>query len=98
MEVNIQAINFTASSTLDEFINKKADRLLRRNPDITVFDITMRVVKFEAPGNKEANVKVEIPGLVQLIAHKTADSFEECVDSWIDAIEHQTEKKKKEGK
>lgn len=93
MDVRIQAIHFDASERLTAFINKKAERLARHNPDITTFDVKLNVVKPETAMNKEAVVKVTSPH-GENVATKTADSFEEAVDLCIEAVERQLEKHK----
>ena len=45
MEIRINAIHFDISDRLNEFINKKAERLARRFVDITYLDANLRVVK-----------------------------------------------------
>ena len=52
MEVKIKAIHFDATAKLEEFINKKAQKLARRNEAIAAFDVTLKVVKPETSMNK----------------------------------------------
>ena len=92
MNVLIQAIHFEIADKLTAFINKKADRLARHYPDVTVFDVTLKVVKPETAMNKEAGIKLTLPQNDVLVASKTADSFEEAVDLAIEALERQLEK------
>lgn len=94
MEVRIQAIHFDIAERLNAFINKKAERLARHNTAISVVDVTLKVVKPETAMNKEAVIKVSAPQHEDIVASKTADSFEEAVDLSIEAIERQLEKKK----
>ena len=94
MDVRIQAIHFEIADRLTDFVNKKADRLARRYPALTVFDFTLKVVKPETANNKEAVVKVVDPGHDEVVATKVADSFEEAVDLAIEAVERQLEKRK----
>ncbi|MCH5347097.1 MAG: ribosome-associated translation inhibitor RaiA [Muribaculaceae bacterium] len=94
METRIQAIHFDITSRLTEFINRKVDRLTRRYPAISDVDTTLKVVKPETAMNKQAIVKVTIPGAPELVADKTANTFEEAVDLCIDALDRQLEKKK----
>jgi len=47
MDVRIQPIHFDVSEKLVDFINKKADKLARRCPAITIVDVTLKVVKPE---------------------------------------------------
>lgn len=95
MEVNIKAIHFETSSALEDFINKKSEKLLRRYPAVSVFDYTLKVVKPETSMNKEATIKVVVPQYEDFVASKIADTFEEAVDLGLDAIERQLERKLK---
>ena len=94
MEVKIKAIHFDIAEKLGQFINKKAERLARKNENITSFDVSLKVVKPETAMNKEAIIKVIVPQHDDIVASKTADTFEEAVDMCLEAIERQLEKKK----
>ena len=94
MEVKIKAIHFDIAEKLEQFINKKAERLARKNEDITNFDVSLKVVKPESAMNKEAIIKIMVPQHDDIVASKTADTFEEAIDMCLEAIERQLEKKK----
>lgn len=94
MEIRIQAIHFDASQKLEESINRKAERLARRFATISLIDVTLKVVKPETAMNKEAIVKAVVPQQDDMIADKTADTFEEAIDMCLEAIERQLEKVK----
>ncbi len=94
MEVRIQAIHFEIADRLVAFINKKADRLARHNDSISTVDVTLHVVKPETAMNKEAIIKVTVPQHEDIVASKTADTFEEAVDVALEAIDRQLEKRK----
>ena len=89
MDLRIQAIHFDIADRLSDFINKKAERLARRFPAITDFEATLRVVKPETAMNKEALIKIVSPQHDDVVATKTADTFEEAVDLAIEAAERQ---------
>lgn len=89
MEVKIKAIHFDATAKLEEFINKKAQKLARRNEAIATFYVTLKVVKPETSMNKEAAIKLTVPNCEDLFASKIADTFEEAVDLAIDALDRQ---------
>ena len=93
MDLRIQAIHFDIADRLSDFINKKAERLARRFPAITDFEATLRV-KPETAMNKEALIKIVSPQHDDVVATKTADTFEEAVDLAIEAAERQLEKYK----
>lgn len=94
MEIRIQAIHFDIAERLTAFINKKAEKLARHNTAISDIDVTLKVVKPETAMNKEAIVKVSAPQHEEIVASKTADTFEEAVDLCLEAINKQLEKKK----
>ena len=91
MDINIKAIHFDIAEKLTAFINKKLERLARHNPAITTADVSLKVVKPETAMNKQAIVKVLLPQ-EEVVADKTADSFEEAVDLCLEAVERQLEK------
>ena len=94
MEIRIKAIHFDATAKLEEFINKKAQKLARRNEAVTGVEVTLKVVKPETAMNKEASIKLTVPNSEDLFASKVADSFEEAVDLAIDALDRQLVKLK----
>ncbi len=94
MDVKIKSIHFDATSKLEEFINKKAQKLARRNENVSTFDVTLKVVKPETAMNKEASIKLTVPNAEDLFASKTADTFEEAIDLAIDALDRQLVKLK----
>lgn len=94
MEVRIQGIHFDVSEKLTSFINKKIERLARRNVDMTYVDVNLTVIKPETAMNKQAVIKITVPRKGEQVATKVADSFEEAVDLAIDALDRQLEKDK----
>ena len=80
MDVRIQAIHFDVAEKLVDFINKKAERLARHHSSISTVDVTLKVVKPETAMNKQAIVKISVPQHEDLVADKTADTFEEAID------------------
>ena len=92
MEISIQANHFDMAEKLESFINKKIDKLARRYDNISDIDVNLKLIKPETAMNKEAGVKVNVPGAGELFASKTADTFEEAFDLSLEAIERQLEK------
>lgn len=92
MEIRINAIHFDISEKLNSFISKKIDRIVRRYPSVMNAEISLKVVKPEAAMNKEAIVGLTIPQEPELVANKTADTFEEAIDLCIDALDKQLER------
>lgn len=94
MDIRIQAIHFDATQKLNDFITRKVERMSRRFPAATVYDITLKVVKPETAMNKQATIKISVPQQEDMIADKTANTFEEAVDQALEAIERRLEKLK----
>ena len=74
MEVNIKSIHFDATEKLQDFINKKVNRLARHYENISNVEVTLNVVKPETSMNKEAGIKISVPQQEDIFASKTADS------------------------
>lgn len=96
MEIKVKAIHFDATEKLEQFINKKVEKLVKHHEEITNAEVTLKVVKPETAMNKEAGIKLLVPQHDDLFASKVADSFEEAVDLAVDALKRQLEKTKKD--
>lgn len=94
METTINAIHFVITDRLTAFINKKADRLGRHYPDVRAIEFNLKVIKPETAMNKHVVAKMTMPGAPEMIADKTANSFEEAVDLALEALDRQLEKSK----
>lgn len=94
MEVRIQAVHFTMSQDLEDFVQKKLNRLDRLHDGVAYAEV---VLKLDAKGgdgkNKEVFIRLDVPG-PDLCAEKVASTFEEAVDLAVDAIKRQIEKVK----
>ena len=96
MEIKIKAIHFDATEKLQQFINKRVDKLVKHNEEIADVEVTLKVVKPESAMNKEAGIRLEMPQRDDLFASKTADTFEEAIDLCVDALKRQLEKARKD--
>ena len=94
MEKNIKAIHFDIAEKLTAFVNKKLEKLERHYENISSVDVNLTLVKPETAKNKEAAIKIAVPGQADLFASKTADTFEEAFDQAVDALKPQLEKLK----
>ena len=99
MELRIQSVNFDASEQLKAFAQKKVNKLAKYTDDIIQSEMIMKVIKPDAPNNKEVSVKLNIKN-AESFASKTAESFEEAIDLCVEALEKQVirAKEKKTGK
>ncbi|NLT02350.1 MAG: ribosome-associated translation inhibitor RaiA [Bacteroidales bacterium] len=97
MGISIQSIHFDATAALEMFIEKKVKKLEVFYGDILETEVVLKVVKPETAMNKEALVKVRISGS-ELFASKVSDTFEESVDTALEAIQKQLIKIKEKGR
>jgi putative sigma-54 modulation protein len=93
MEIKIQTIHFEATEKLQDYVQKRVSKLGRFSSDIHTAEVTLKVVKPETAMNKEAALRLKVPGS-DLFATKIADTFEEAVDQCADTLTRQLEKYK----
>lgn len=91
MEIRIKLIHFDATEKLQEFINKKVEKLQKSYEDIQKVEVQLRVEKPAAALNKTTSLTVTAPGNT-LFVEKTCDTFEEGVDLCLDAMKVQLTK------
>ncbi len=93
MNVKIQSVKFDADKKLLDFIEAKLNKIERFTDKITSANVTLKLDKDDEHGNKIALIELEVPG-ESLVAERQTKSFEESVDSAIDALKKQLEKYK----
>ena len=91
MEIRIKSIHFDATEKLQEFINKKVEKLQKSYEDIQKVEVQLKVEKPAAALNKTTSLTVTAPGNT-LFVEKTCDTFEEGVDLCLDAMKVQLTK------
>ena len=93
MDIRIKAIHFDVNERLQDFIEKKVSKLGRFESEIGKGEVSLKVVKPESAMNKQADIKVEVPGK-SLFVSETCDTFEEAVDKTCEILGRQIEKYK----
>ena len=93
MNVHIQSVRFDADHKLVEFVERKMAKLDRFADRATGADVIMKLDKDDEKGNKVVTVTLHMPG-TDPVAEGRAVSFEEAVDTAIDALKRQLEKMK----
>lgn len=91
MEIRIKSIHFDATEKLQEFINKKVEKLQKSYEGIQKVEVQLKVEKPAAALNKTTSLTVSAPGNT-LFVEKTCDTFEEGVDLCLDAMKVQLTK------
>ncbi|MGQ0829600.1 MAG: ribosome hibernation-promoting factor, HPF/YfiA family [Bacteroidota bacterium] len=97
MNTKIQSLHFDADKKLLEFIQERVNKLTNYHDGIISSDVTLRIDKSNAADNKVAEIKLHIPGN-DLFAKKQCKTFEEAVDTSIDALKIQVKKRKEKVK
>ena len=93
MNVQIQSVKFDADKKLIDFVNLKMSKLERFAEDAVGAEVIMKMDKDHDSGNKVVTIRLEVPGN-DLVAEARSRSFEESVDSAIDAIKRQIDRHK----
>ena len=95
MDINIKTTHFDADKKLLDFVQSKVNKLDKYFDGIIRSEVLLNFNKSKKKftENKEAKIKIEIPGS-DLFAEKGATSFEEAIDLTIDALEKQVKKYK----
>ncbi len=88
MDIKINAVGFSASAQLEDFIQKKLVRLEKYNDAILGVDVALKLEKDDNLENKVAEVNVSIKGQ-DVFAKKNAKKFEEAIDELYDVIKRQ---------
>ena len=88
MELSVKSIKFDATDQLQAFIQKKVTKLEKFCSDIRKVEVSLKVVKPATALNKQASIKVLLPG-EDLFVEKTCDTFEEAIDQSMPALEKQ---------
>ena len=76
---------------LEAFIQKKAEKLEKFCDDIKKVEVSLKVVKPETAMNKEAGVRI-LALNSEFYAEKVCDTFEEAIDTCMDALSKQLQK------
>lgn len=97
MEIKINAVGFSASSQLEDFIQKKISKLDKYHDGIIGSEVTLKLEKDDNLENKVVEVLLNVKGQ-EVFAKKNAKKFEEAVDELYDVVKRQLVKiKEKEG-
>ncbi len=93
MDIQIHSIHFDADKKLVDFINTKVKKLIQFYDNIIGAEVFLRIEKGQSTENKVAEIRLDIPGS-DVFAKKQTNSFEESIDTSIEAIKRQLTKHK----
>lgn len=93
MNANIHSVGFTADEKLEEFIQKKVNKLDVIYDKIINADIYLKLDSHDHVKDKIVEIKLNIPGAT-LFASETSKAFEESTDLVVESIKRQLNKRK----
>jgi len=91
MKVMINSVHFKADQKLEEFITQKVEKLCAKYSEVISAEVSLKLDNTDAPENKIADIRLVLRG-DDLYASKQNKSFEESIDSGVDALKKQLEK------
>ena len=94
MYFKINAVRFDADRKLEDFIEKKVDKLNKVYDDIIGAEVFLRLEKKQSTENKIAEIRLKVPGGSDLFAKKQSKSFEAATDTAVEALRRQLKKYK----
>ena len=85
MKVNITSVHFKTDKKLEDFIERKVNKLSNTYDGVLGTEVTLKVENAETRENKIAEIKVSIRGQ-HLFAKKQSKTFEEATDTAVEAL------------
>jgi len=97
MKIKLNQVHFSADKKLVEFVQTKVNKLETFYDKIIDGEVFLRLDKSDDSANKIAEVKLNVPGK-ELFAKKQCKTFEEAVDTAVEALKAQLSKQKNKEK
>ena len=93
MKVMINSVHFKADQKLEDFITQKVEKLCSKYNEVINAEVSLKLDSTDTPENKIADIRLILRG-DDLFASKQSKTFEESIDTSIDALKKQLEKYK----
>ena len=93
MNVTINSVHFKADQKLEDFITKKVEKVCEKYAEVISVEVNLKLDNTDMPENKIADIRIVLKG-DDLFASKQSKTFEESVDTAVDALKKQLEKYK----
>ena len=93
MKVMINSVHFKADQKLEDFITLKVEKLCAKHSEVINAEVSLKLDNTDTPENKIADIRLVLRG-DDLYASKQSKTFEESIDTSIDALKKQLEKYK----
>jgi putative sigma-54 modulation protein len=93
MKVKITSVHFKTDQKLDDFIQDKVGKLAGFYEGIISSEVTLKLENHDKQENKIAEIRLMVRGN-DLFAKKQCKTFEEAIDSSVEALRKQIKKYK----
>ena len=93
MKITVHSIGLTPHEPLQEFLEKKLNKLDTFYDKIQACEVFLKIENSNSKENKTAEIILNIPG-DDIVVKKTAASFEESIDLCVDVAKKLLIKKK----
>ena len=93
MKVTINSVHFKADQKLEEFITQKVEKVCYMYSEVIDAEVALKLDNTDTPENKIADIRLVLKG-EDLFASKQSKTFEESIDTAVDALKKQLEKYK----
>jgi putative sigma-54 modulation protein len=93
MKVSITSVHFKTDKKLENFIERKINKLSGMIEGVIGSEVTLKLDNSETRENKIAEIRLLIRGY-DLYAKKQSKTFEQATDTAVDALKKQVEKYK----
>ena len=93
MNVTINSVHFKADQKLEDFITKKVEKVCEKYAEVINAEVNLKLDNNDTPENKIADIRIVLKG-EDLYASKQSKTFEESIDTAVDALKKQLEKYK----
>ena len=97
MKVNITSVHFKADKKLEDFIEKKVNKLSNTYEGVLGTNVTLKLDNAESKENKITEIKVNLRGQ-HLFVKKQSKTFEEATDVAVEALRRQLTRHKEMAK
>ena len=93
MKITVQSIGLTPHAPLEEYLNKKINKLDTFYDKIVECQVFLKVENASTKENKTTELKIAVPG-EDIVVKKTCATFEESLDLCVDTAKKLLIKKK----
>ena len=93
MKITVQSIGLTPHAPLEEYLNKKINKLDTFYDKIVECQVFLKVENTSTKENKTTEIKLAVPG-EDIVVKKTCATFEESLDLCVDTAKKLLIKKK----